>query len=164
MFFHTSKISKNEFFSPTHLVDEKVIMSDKIISQLRELRLNKEGYLPFEQDSAVPKTVLKSIWRIGMIKRVLGVKDEAEARNWFAKNPHTDKILAHFTTKIEEAFDTMRTEAESLLARQKEASEELLRQDDAETLKTDFSLSPLSTSPQALKLPLSPAYEDLNME
>jgi hypothetical protein len=44
--------------------------------------------LPSEMETDIPKSVLRYIWSIKVLKAGLGVQSESEVREWFHQNPN----------------------------------------------------------------------------
>jgi len=91
---------------------------------------NLQKMLPYEVDDALPTSVAKLLWPIKFLKESLGLQNEAQCREWFAKNPEVLKACLdchrELEIKIEEIQNKARRGLETFVAQQTLAKYELL--------------------------------------
>lgn len=61
--------------------------------------------IPSEVDSVIPKSVLRYVWSIKVLKAGLGFQSEQQVRAWFHNNP---AILAEFDSLNEQLINGVR--------------------------------------------------------
>lgn len=78
--------------------------------------------LPYEIDDALPTAVAKLLWPVKFLKEALGLQNEAQCRDWFAKHPDVLKACLdchrELEAKIQEIQDKARRGLETYVAQQ----------------------------------------------
>ena len=57
--------------------------------------------LPSEMSDSIPKSVLRYVWSIKVLKAGLGMTDENQVRQWFHENPDALNEFKRMTRRLE---------------------------------------------------------------
>lgn len=78
--------------------------------------------LPYEVDDALPTSTAKLLWPVKFLKEALGLQNEAQCREWFAKHPDVLKACLdchrELETKIQEIQDKAKRGLETIVAQE----------------------------------------------
>lgn len=95
--------------------------------------------LPYEVDDALPTSTAKLLWPIKFLKECLGLQNEAQCRDWFAKHPDVLKACLdchrELEVKIQEIQDKARRGLETIVAQETLCKYELQPRADLRALE-----------------------------